>query len=108
MQIGRHDSVNNQWGWGQERVIITYCCPEEQKALLTRELHKDVESMIGRLFWPELPDMLPIQHMNTILHELTKRISMYIKIYIELQKHRKVTVYAGLWDVVTLKGVRSL
>ena len=75
-----------------ESIIMTYCCLEERKALLTssrRELHEDVESTKGGLFLPELRDPLPLQHLVTIILfncELTKRISsLSIKIYIDLQ-----------------------
>ena len=69
----------------------SYCCLEERKTPLTsstRELHEDVESMKGRLFLPELRDLLPPRHVITIVFDcdLTKRIfSLSIKIYIDLQ-----------------------
>jgi len=102
---------------GQESVIITYCRLEERKTLLTsssRELHEDVDSIIGGLFRPESRDALAgVQKLRlntTILFdcELTKRISACIEIYINLQKHRKASVYAGLWVVVTFRSVNSL
>ena len=60
---------------------------QESVALLTsRELHEDVESDIGRLF---RRDSHPVIHLDT---ELTKKISMCIGIYINLHKHRNVSV----------------
>ncbi len=65
-----------------------------------------------RLCRPQVRDTFPVQHLITgILFdcELTKRISsMRIEIYIDLQKHRKVSVNAGLSVVVTFRRVRSL
>ena len=68
------------------------------------------ESVISGLFRPELRDAHPVIHPNIILFDfkLTKRISMCNEIYINLQKQRKVSTYAGLWVVVTLKRVMSL
>lgn len=58
-------------GRGKESAIVTYCRPEEQKALLTSlsnngEPHENMESIIDGLVRPDLGDSHPFQHPNTI------------------------------------------
>ena len=63
----RKRRVGSQLKWtvrGKESVIINYCRPEEQKALLTSNrgyLHEDMESSIGGLDRPVLEDGLSVK-----------------------------------------------
>ena len=110
MEIGLPGGVHgdsrsrlSRWRSGLSTTICTALFASLGNALLTsssREPYEDVESIISGLFRPELRDALPVQHPNTILfdYKLTKRIRMYIEIYIDLQKHRKVSVYATLYS----------
>jgi len=76
------------------------------KPLLTnsRELHQDVESLIGRLSPPEVRDCHPrLQRSNTVVtnfdsEELKRIPGVTFETYIDLKMHSKLShnVYVGL------------